>query len=133
MFVSNVAAAFGMLACRLSGECHADVTPDRLPRETRDMIKENEAAETNSQSTKALMVSSAAKAARPSNHEGVLAHSEAWGTSSPGKGEVGASKACDGWGSLRPALADPIDPHPDFVFAKIGPPLFKGRRTIAPS
>ena len=78
MLVSNVAAHVRMIASVLSGECHTDVDPAGLPEPKRDTAKEPKPAATSSHSTKALMVSSAANAARRvypelvegSNHEG---------------------------------------------------------------
>ncbi len=70
MLVSNVASTLQMTRRRLAAECHSDVTPTDLPRETSDINQETQLAAQH-RSPIALMVSSA-RSARPSNHEGVL-------------------------------------------------------------
>ena len=48
------------------------------------------------------------------------------------KGRSDFREAKSGWGSLRPALADPSDPHPGFDVVKAGPPPFRGRGSHQP-
>jgi hypothetical protein len=43
MLVSSVASTLQMTRRRLAAECHSDVTPADLPRETTDTFKEPEA------------------------------------------------------------------------------------------
>ena len=59
-----------MTCRRLPAECHSDVTPAGLPRETTDTHQETEPAAQH-RSSIALMLSST-QSVRSSNHEGVL-------------------------------------------------------------
>ncbi|MDP3738684.1 MAG: hypothetical protein Q8R02_14910, partial [Hyphomonadaceae bacterium] len=129
MLWSNVAATFRMIPSRPARECHTMQTPQALPGEMRDPIKETDLAAERSEPTEALILM--AGEAGVSNHEGVLTSVEPKGITSPWKGEVGASEACDGWGSLRPTPADQSDPHPAFDFVKAGPPPSRGRGSAA--
>src|SRR5690242_4205520 len=54
MLVSNVAATVQMLIRRRSGECHTEETPDRLPQQTHDPIREASPAAPNSQTIDAI-------------------------------------------------------------------------------
>ena len=70
MLVSSVASTLQMTRRRLAAECHSDVTPAGLPRETTDTHQETEPAAQH-RSSIALMLSST-QSVRSSNHEGVL-------------------------------------------------------------
>jgi hypothetical protein len=79
MLVSHAASLLRMRPGRLSGECHADATPQTLPSATSGHSGKAEPAEATSQTTEALMVSSERSSRRVypelvegSNHEGVL-------------------------------------------------------------
>ena len=72
MLVSSVASTLQMTRRRLAAECHSDVTPAGLPRETTDTHQETEpVAASDYDCPIALMVSST-RSVRPSNHEGAL-------------------------------------------------------------
>ena len=71
MLVSSVRSTLQMTR-RLAAECHSDVTPAGLPRETTDTHQETEpVAASDYDCPIALMVSST-RSVRPSNHEGAL-------------------------------------------------------------
>ncbi len=70
MLVSSVRSTLQMTRRRLPAECHSDVTPAGLPRETSDTHQETEPA-AQRRSPIALMLSST-QSVRSSNHEGVL-------------------------------------------------------------
>jgi hypothetical protein len=91
MCLLNLACLLGMNPSRLPGECHTDATPQALPLEDRDPIKEATSAEAISHKLPiALMVvrsgprsgridpvdqfefRTCAQARRPSKHEGVF-------------------------------------------------------------
>ena len=56
MFVSSVAATFGMIGVLLSRDWHTKVESAGLPQETHDPIKETKPAAANSLSTQALIL-----------------------------------------------------------------------------
>ncbi len=70
MLVSSVSSTLQMTRRRLAAECHSDVTPAGLPRETSDTHQETEPAAQH-RSPIALMLSST-QSVRPSKHEGAL-------------------------------------------------------------
>ena len=70
MLVSSVSSTLQMTRRRLAAECHSDVTPAGLPRETTDTHQETEPAAQH-RSPIALMLSST-QSVRPSKHEGAL-------------------------------------------------------------
>ncbi|MDP3493294.1 MAG: hypothetical protein Q8R82_09265, partial [Hyphomonadaceae bacterium] len=70
--VRNVASTLQMSRRRLAAECHSDVTPTVLPRETNDTLKETQPA-VQRRSPLALILSST-RSVRPSKDEGVLTH-----------------------------------------------------------
>jgi hypothetical protein len=67
--VRNVASTLWMTRNRPPRDWHTDQTHASLPGETNDTQSGNHSAAPNSQPPSALMVSSAANAARPSNRE----------------------------------------------------------------
>ena len=72
MLVSSAASFLRMRPSRLSGECHADATPQTLPRANSGTHnKETETAAANSQTTEALLLSRP-RSGRPSKDEGGL-------------------------------------------------------------
>src|SRR5690349_20164123 len=76
--VLNVVSSLRMGPSRLPAECHSDVPPQALPEENNDIQQQETNAAVPQDSSIALMVSSMAKAMRPSNHEGVLANLAGW-------------------------------------------------------
>jgi hypothetical protein len=161
--VRNAVRVFRMLMSCLSGACHADVAPHRLPGGNSGIAKKEQQQHIHADAVRAAMIVAAAVATRSARAGTIspptdpliqnvslpaapaepaaagsklgdaFASVASSGTSSPWKGEVGASRACDGWGSLRSAPSGQADPHPDFGFAKIGPPPSRGRTTVLAS
>jgi hypothetical protein len=126
MLVSHAASLLRMRPSRLSGECHADATPQTLPAATSGHSGKAEPAEATSQTTEALMVSSERSSRRVypelvegSNHEGVLttraAHHPAAATlllprSGEAPGARTAERSRPGGGQPSRSTATPV-PH----------------------